>query len=476
MQLRRLSPLLFLAVAVAVAVAGALLASATASASPRGTYVWRDLPVAEAGPRGGAPLVIFVNRDGGTYTAGGFGEDSRRNRSSIINGSATIAPFSGSDSRWTQIMDCVRDTYAPFNVEVTDVDPGNVSHVECVTSGRPQDIGMPDGVGGVAPFNCGRIDNAIVYAFAEVSGNDVSDTCWTVAQETAHALGLEHEFYCPDPMTYLYGCGDKRFRDYTAPCGEDSARSCDCGGNTQNSYQMLQAILGARASEPPNCSITSPRDGDSVTPEFSITVEANDDIGLARVELWIDGVMVTSGQVPPYTFRAPATLAAGGHAIVARAVDTQGNITDSAVNVRITPPCSGDGDCSAGQVCIDGSCVAGPGSEGGLGELCTTPSSASTECVSGLCVQAPDGTRCTDYCDPGTGSGCPGAFDCLAAGDRGVCWPSADSCTDTAQGLDCDVTGTCGCVVAARSGTPYLVWLGAAIFGFALVVLRRRRR
>ena len=68
--------------------------------------------------------------------------------------------------------------------------------------------------------------------------------CETAGQETAHAFGLDHEFLCQDPMTYLVGCGAKSFQDEYVPCGEFQPRECNCGTPTQNSVQSMYQLFG----------------------------------------------------------------------------------------------------------------------------------------------------------------------------------------------------------------------------------------
>src|SRR6185503_16308159 len=96
--------------------------------------------------------------------------------------------------------------------------------------------------GGVSPFSCGVINNAITFSFANIYQGYIPEICWTVAQESAHAFGLDHEYLCEDPMTYRYDCDDRKwFRDVDAPCGEYGGRECSCGGQTQNSFASIRA-------------------------------------------------------------------------------------------------------------------------------------------------------------------------------------------------------------------------------------------
>src|SRR5258708_5901856 len=73
--------------------------------------------------------------------------------------------------------------------------------------------------------------------------------CEVAAHELGHAFGLEHEFLCKDPMTYISGCGHKTFQDVAAWCGENKAKKCSDGGK-QNTVQHLNEVLGLAKDDP----------------------------------------------------------------------------------------------------------------------------------------------------------------------------------------------------------------------------------
>jgi len=322
---------------------------------PRGVYVMTSQVLDEAPPSppdymyAGA-TIFYMNRHGGTYTPGY--NDSRTNRSTIPSFTATIAPWGVSDAGWNQVMDCVKDIWSPFNVIITDVDPGDVPHFESVVAGYPGDVGMGSGVGGVSPFtyDCSVIPNSIVFTFAEVYGTNYQAVCETVAQEVAHSFGLDHEYMCQDPMTYLGGCGSKSFQNTNAPCGEYSARTCACGGSTQNSVAMLSARIGTADATPPTVAITAPANGATVEPGFSVTATATDDSGAVySVELYIDGGLVDTKTAPPYTFTT-GTLADGQHTIATVASD---GINEATAQIQVTvqtPGTDPDPDPDPGDV------------------------------------------------------------------------------------------------------------------------------
>lgn len=397
--------------------------------------------------------IIYLNGCFGTgcdITPGN--ESSIDNTSSIIDGTRHLPPFSGGQMEWDAIVDCVRETYQPFDVVITDEDPGDVPHFEAMVAGEASDIGMIGLIGGIAPFMCGEtINNAITFTFPELVENDVVETCWVVAQETAHAFGLDHEYLCEDPMSYLRSCDySKRFVDQDAPCGEYDPRDCYCGGATQNSYRYLLEQFGPGIPTPPSVSIDSPREGEDVEAGFIVRAQASDDLQVDRVELRVNSVFVGTVESEPYVFNVPDTLSEGRLRVEVTAYDNYDYQTTEVVTVLLGAPCGGNSDCAALEACVDGRCVPGPDAEGGLGQRC----GGGEDCASTRCGSDGSTRVCTEVCD-GTGS-CPDGFGCLDSDEGEVCWP----------GYDDDG----GCSTGGDAAGRLILWLVA----FALVLRRRR--
>jgi hypothetical protein len=383
-------------------------------------------------------------------------DDSRSNTSSIVRGTVTIGAFTRGDTVWNQVVQCVRETYAPFNIGITDVDPGpDVPHYEHIVGGRDSDLRNPNisGAGGVSPFSCGEIPNAITYTF-DVWGSNALVICGVVAQETAHAFGLEHEMNPSDPLTYLDGPYPKRFQAADTPCGEYENRPCDCRAGLQNTYEHLLAMFGMGLPTAPSISILSPTSGKTVQPGFSMRVDATDDVAVDRVELLIDDVVVAESNQKPFTIVAPDGITEGPHTLVARAYDVQGTPGQSEpLPIVMGPPCTAGAGCEGTDVCVMGVCIAGPDAPGGLGHFCQ----ADTECLSMQCqADAATGSKfCVSPCDLSPGS-CPEEFSCIpTSASEGVCWP----------------TGGGGCCEAGGAGAP-----GATLLGLGVLVLVFRRR
>jgi hypothetical protein len=416
---------------------------------------------------------IFMNgcRNGGCQIFVGQ-EDSRRNRSTVARSTSVVPEFPYSDAVWEATLQCVRETYGAFDIEVTDVDPCpdhtsgcTEPHWEIIVAGQPSDISYPNNAGGVSPFDfqdCSIIENSITYAFAEVMGDDPNVLCYVIAQETAHSFGLDHEYLAEDPMTYIPQPSRKRFQNVLADCGEGGPRQCYCGRNRQNSVQEILDIFGAAPPSPPIIEIISPTPGQAVEPGFRVTVDIDDAQGLQQVELLIDGAVTTTLTTPPFAFNAPADIAEGGHLVEVRAVDLAGTPGSADVEVLVGGPCERPSDCETlgeNYTCVGGRCVPGPGSPGGLGESCDTPA----DCVSGLCATKDAENHCAEPCAPGSNQ-CPGGFSCLDDGaGGGLCWPGESG-------------GCLGCTTGGGGGrgTDPLVPIAAGLV-IAVLLVRRRR-
>lgn len=236
-----------------------------------------------------------------------------------------IPAFGGGDRVWKQVVGCVREQYAPFDVTIVTERPTAGRYVTAVVGGRASQLGLDDSTtNGVGPYNGEVIDDAVVHVFSQVGTGekDVENLCAVTAHEVGHALGLDHEYKCGDIMSYfLDQCGARHFMDVEARCGEDEPRDCGNGAKTQSSYRTLANNVGLRPDADSRTPKTPrPEDGDADVGELGQGRGANgdgdgaDERGVTNGDVGTDGRGDTS--TDPRRDRDPADAddARGGNA------------------------------------------------------------------------------------------------------------------------------------------------------------------
>jgi hypothetical protein len=447
--------------------------------------------------------ILYLNRCTGGCAVHSGANDARTDTSSIpspgpgapgTNNTYALTEFASSlgkvgalaDDEWGQLLQCMKEVYSPYNIAVTDVRPGSgQSFHEAFVAGQPGEVGLSSDVLGVAPLanDCSAIDNVISFSFANhhatPSGLDgphlrALSICWTAAQESAHAYGLDHEYSfvdgssaCRDPMTYRTDCGGQKFfRNVAANCGENSVRACRCGAS-QNSHLKIQSVFGQATpiTGAPTVALTDPATGGGLLGR-GVSLQAGAQRGVDHVDLYFNGfkwaeapgaAFGSSGQPDPanYTVLVPSSLPNSIVDVKVIAYDDLGTATESGV-VTVTKgaACTSAAGCATGQKCEAGKCFWDP-AVGEIGERCTY----SQYCKSGLCTGTAEQQICTQACVPGSADSCPDGLSCTAqSASTGVCFFSSSA----------------GCCSVDHGDSPW--WLHGAVSALVLGAMLRRRR
>jgi hypothetical protein len=319
---------------------------------------------------GGAPAVaasrtVYLNKNGVTLTPGI--NDSRLNRSTVVTQTTSIPPWNPSASTWSEIVTCMREVFAPFDISIVDTDPGTVPHIEAVFGGTPALLGVATNLAGISPFtsDCAVIENSIVFTFTGALPADPRLLCEVQAQEVAHSYGLDHVLLAADLMTYLPYEGRRWFQNMNASCGEDKARPCGLNGSTcrqtQNSVSLLIERVGMKAQAgdavAPTVAISSPYNGETVPPTFAVKFNASDNAKVLMTSLYVDGVPSGSVVMAPLSLTTPTPLTEGTHKL--RVVATDG-INESAQEIAVTVK-KGAAAPAGQEDDVMGGCAAGRG-------------------------------------------------------------------------------------------------------------------
>ncbi|WNG25329.1 S8 family serine peptidase [Cystobacter fuscus] len=122
-----------------------------------------------------------------------------------------------------------------------------------------------------------------------------------------------------------------------------SAKTCVRYGWSTDHDDLVFAVGQDPDPTPPAVAITSPGEGATVDSVVPIRIEASDNFGVQRVELYAGSTLLTTDTQAPYTWSwATRTLPNGPYTLTALAHDVAGNVAQSTVNVLVdndfTPP------------------------------------------------------------------------------------------------------------------------------------------
>jgi hypothetical protein len=122
-------------------------------------------------------------------------------------------------------------------------------------------------------------------------------------------------------------------RNYAAGAYQLQARAWDAAGNKGDSPSVT-VFIGSGDQAAPTVQITSPATASTVTGTVSVTISATDNVGVSKIEWYLDGKLAGSSQQanPVFSWNT-SELPEGSHTLQARAYDAAGN---SAVSAQVS--------------------------------------------------------------------------------------------------------------------------------------------
>jgi len=166
------------------------------------------------------------------------------------------------------------------------------------------------------------------------SGSTVSGTVNVSANATDNVGVTKVEFYVNGALQSTDTSSPYNFSWNTASLVNSSytltMKAYDAAGNVGQASSTVNVQNVQNDTTPPTVSITSPASGSTVTGKVVVSVNATDNVRVAKVELYLDGKLQATDTSAPYTFSWNTNpVAKGTHTLIAKAYDAAGNVANS---------------------------------------------------------------------------------------------------------------------------------------------------
>jgi hypothetical protein len=192
-----------------------------------------------------ANTIVYLDRAGGSYVRG-LTDDAATNASVLVDVPRTLPPWPGDDTHWNELVACIGCALSAFAIDITEIDPGAVPHVELVfTTSYWGGTALTH----AAPSGC-RPGNQIEFVFGD-NLPDPTRACEVAMDGFAEMTALLSPAYnCLDFTSPAADCGIRRFINADMPCVDATGQPapCRCGGTTENTFLALAARFPACAA------------------------------------------------------------------------------------------------------------------------------------------------------------------------------------------------------------------------------------
>jgi hypothetical protein len=115
-------------------------------------------------------------------------------------------------------------------------------------------------------------------------------------------------------------------------------------------------VAGAADTTAPTTSITSPTSGATVSGTTTISASASDNVGVSKVDFYVDSVLKGTDTSSPYSYSwATTAYSNGAHSLYTKATDAAGNVgTSATISVTVSNTVTDDGGLLTAGVTANG--------------------------------------------------------------------------------------------------------------------------
>jgi len=263
-----------------------------------------------------APATVFSTFPGGAYNSASGTSVS----SPIVAGAAALVLSANPSLTGAQVQNILKQSADDLGSPGWDVSYGwgrvNVGRAVSMTSGvsAPSPDLTPPVIGFVSPGN-----GATVIGNAAISVSATDNTA--VSLVTLTIDGVTAATDTSSPYSFAWNTNAVANGSHVL-----SATAVDAAGNS-NSVSISVVVNNVPDTTPPTVTISSPSDGNRVTSNVSVKVNASDNVAVTKVELYVDGMLQGASTSAPFTTKWNTTKAAkGSHTLLCKAYDSAGNV------------------------------------------------------------------------------------------------------------------------------------------------------
>ena len=165
----------------------------------------------------------------------------------------------------------------------------------------------------------------------------------TPAMATSAAKSMQRTDPCASTWNVLADTSGNPGSGAGAGCGGGVKINefSDASGTGNYIYEFIELHNDSASTgdtTAPSTSITAPTNGATVSGTTSVTASASDNVGVTKVEFWLDGALKSTDTSSPYSWSWDTTTATNAsHTLQTKAYDAAGNVgTSSTISVTVS--------------------------------------------------------------------------------------------------------------------------------------------